>query len=353
MAPHSAGIRCSVRSPSAAHSRPRLQKLALLLHHLKHARTPISAVLASARQRPPGLLSGRPSFLICGGCHDVQQLQPADKLHCTRPMLTSSEDQLSADAYWHSLADAILLERHQLYSELASCSRNARDDVDEDAEIVPSSTDTYSQKKTADGRGGENPSFDQQLQDEYCTQGRQLGAGERRRLNTTLDDSPSLAGRASAECAPKPEAAHPEEDVGPLLSRMPLPACSSAALAAICTSPASTEAIAGPASVSLLTLLQEESFSSLEYSSFEWLEAEGTELQEANLTGSCNFIRSPQNVYEYEHDFPLQLLCCVCMERHKGAAIIPCGHTFCRSCPKHLTACPLCKSPIVQVLDIF
>jgi hypothetical protein len=49
--------------------------------------------------------------------------------------------------------------------------------------------------------------------------------------------------------------------------------------------------------------------------------------------------------------------CCVCMVRAKGAAFIPCGHTFCRSCARELLSgrgrCPLCNAAIVDVLDIF
>lgn len=49
--------------------------------------------------------------------------------------------------------------------------------------------------------------------------------------------------------------------------------------------------------------------------------------------------------------------CCVCMVRHKGAAFIPCGHTFCRLCSKELYVqrghCPLCNNFIVEILDIF
>ncbi|KAK3123927.1 hypothetical protein QOZ80_8AG0638120 [Eleusine coracana subsp. coracana] len=49
--------------------------------------------------------------------------------------------------------------------------------------------------------------------------------------------------------------------------------------------------------------------------------------------------------------------CCVCMARGKGAAFIPCGHTFCRLCARELLAgrgrCPLCNAAIVDVLDIF
>lgn len=49
--------------------------------------------------------------------------------------------------------------------------------------------------------------------------------------------------------------------------------------------------------------------------------------------------------------------CCVCMVRHKGAAFIPCGHTFCRLCSRELMVCrgncPLCNRFILEILDIF
>ncbi|KAG2248988.1 hypothetical protein Bca52824_088616 [Brassica carinata] len=50
-------------------------------------------------------------------------------------------------------------------------------------------------------------------------------------------------------------------------------------------------------------------------------------------------------------------VCCVCMGRKKGAAFIPCGHTFCRVCSRELWlnrgSCPLCNRPIIETLDIF
>ncbi|GLT94061.1 hypothetical protein SLE2022_118220 [Rubroshorea leprosula] len=50
-------------------------------------------------------------------------------------------------------------------------------------------------------------------------------------------------------------------------------------------------------------------------------------------------------------------VCCVCMERKKGAALIPCGHTFCRVCSRELWvsrgSCPVCNRPILEILDIF
>ncbi|XP_010527247.1 PREDICTED: uncharacterized protein LOC104804618 isoform X2 [Tarenaya hassleriana] len=49
--------------------------------------------------------------------------------------------------------------------------------------------------------------------------------------------------------------------------------------------------------------------------------------------------------------------CCVCMIRSKGAAFIPCGHTFCRLCSRELWVqrgnCPLCNASILEILDIF
>lgn len=49
--------------------------------------------------------------------------------------------------------------------------------------------------------------------------------------------------------------------------------------------------------------------------------------------------------------------CCVCMVRHKGAAFIPCGHTFCKLCSRELFVqrgnCPLCNGFILEILDIF
>ncbi|CAI9760252.1 unnamed protein product [Fraxinus pennsylvanica] len=50
-------------------------------------------------------------------------------------------------------------------------------------------------------------------------------------------------------------------------------------------------------------------------------------------------------------------VCCVCMGRKKGAAFIPCGHTFCRVCSRELWlnrgTCPLCNRLILEILDIY
>ncbi|KAG8385781.1 hypothetical protein BUALT_Bualt03G0081000 [Buddleja alternifolia] len=50
-------------------------------------------------------------------------------------------------------------------------------------------------------------------------------------------------------------------------------------------------------------------------------------------------------------------VCCVCMGRKKGAAFIPCGHTFCRVCSRELWlnrgSCPLCNRLILEILDLY
>ncbi|XP_009628205.1 uncharacterized protein [Nicotiana tomentosiformis] len=50
-------------------------------------------------------------------------------------------------------------------------------------------------------------------------------------------------------------------------------------------------------------------------------------------------------------------MCCVCMGRKKGAAFIPCGHTYCRVCSRELWLnrgyCPLCNRSILEILDIY
>ncbi|KAJ4955994.1 hypothetical protein NE237_012777 [Protea cynaroides] len=64
-----------------------------------------------------------------------------------------------------------------------------------------------------------------------------------------------------------------------------------------------------------------------------------------------------EEVDEDEDDDGGEYVCCVCMVRHKGAAFIPCGHTFCRLCSRELWVtrgnCPLCNGFISEILDIF
>ncbi|KAL2244969.1 uncharacterized protein LOC105175305 isoform X1 [Sesamum indicum] len=60
---------------------------------------------------------------------------------------------------------------------------------------------------------------------------------------------------------------------------------------------------------------------------------------------------------EEDHREGSDSVCCVCMGRKKGAAFIPCGHTFCRVCSRELWlnrgSCPLCNRPILEILDIY
>ncbi|KAH0470416.1 hypothetical protein IEQ34_000139 [Dendrobium chrysotoxum] len=59
----------------------------------------------------------------------------------------------------------------------------------------------------------------------------------------------------------------------------------------------------------------------------------------------------------WENDGEFASMCCVCKVRNKGAAFIPCGHTFCRLCSRELWVsrgnCPLCNGFILDILDIF
>ncbi|KAL2630799.1 hypothetical protein R1flu_015485 [Riccia fluitans] len=65
-------------------------------------------------------------------------------------------------------------------------------------------------------------------------------------------------------------------------------------------------------------------------------------------------LREPQETADDGMD---PAVCCVCMEGRKGAAIIPCGHTFCRTCAWEVWnkrgVCPLCNIKIHSVLKIY
>ncbi|KAL2630801.1 hypothetical protein R1flu_015487 [Riccia fluitans] len=56
-------------------------------------------------------------------------------------------------------------------------------------------------------------------------------------------------------------------------------------------------------------------------------------------------------------DTEVDSICCICMVGTKGAAFIPCGHTFCRGCTRKLYIerglCPLCNQEIQDVLNIY
>lgn len=112
-----------------------------------------------------------------------------------------------------------------------------------------------------------------------------------------------------------------------------------------------------PVRMSLMALLAENDrqlgFESSAYVMDEVESEEGAEEDKgtgtASATGGGNGSCSGSGV-EYNN-------CCVCMVRHKGAAFIPCGHTFCRLCSRELWVqrgnCPLCNNFILEILDIF
>lgn len=86
-------------------------------------------------------------------------------------------------------------------------------------------------------------------------------------------------------------------------------------------------------------------------------ETEGVDLRKKktreNELNACGEGGGNENENENGND----LVCCVCMERNKGAAFIPCGHTFCRACSREMWAkrgsCPICNRWILEILDIF
>ncbi|VAH62963.1 unnamed protein product [Triticum turgidum subsp. durum] len=91
-----------------------------------------------------------------------------------------------------------------------------------------------------------------------------------------------------------------------------------------------------------------------------WDEEEEEEEQQAAAGGGA----SSKNAHAEEEEEDgegreeeMVHVCCVCMVRHKGAAFIPCGHTFCRLCSRELWVsrgnCPLCNGFIQEILDIF
>ncbi|KAH6777358.1 RING/U-box superfamily protein [Perilla frutescens var. hirtella] len=111
-------------------------------------------------------------------------------------------------------------------------------------------------------------------------------------------------------------AALDSDNGGAVLSRSPSPAS------------ARNEAVVGtPSRVSLMRLLEETDG------------CDGEMKREEEDWGGCDSV------------------CCVCMGRKKGAAFIPCGHTFCRVCSREVWlnrgCCPLCNRSILEILDIY
>lgn len=102
-----------------------------------------------------------------------------------------------------------------------------------------------------------------------------------------------------------------------------------------------------PARMSLMSLLEVDGSAYLDDDEEEEVE---TEAEVVALEGGRSGSGGGGGGYKYNN-------CCVCMVRHKGAAFIPCGHTFCRLCSRELfvqrASCPLCNNFILEILDIF
>ncbi|KAJ7961534.1 putative RING/U-box superfamily protein [Quillaja saponaria] len=101
------------------------------------------------------------------------------------------------------------------------------------------------------------------------------------------------------------------------------------------TAPAAGDSSGAPVRMSLMDLLEETD-------------------RQVGLEGSSYIV---ENQEDEEVRRGVEYNCCVCMVRHKGAAFIPCGHTFCRLCSRELWVsrgnCPLCNGFILEILDIF
>ncbi|KAH6759714.1 hypothetical protein C2S51_016663 [Perilla frutescens var. frutescens] len=106
-----------------------------------------------------------------------------------------------------------------------------------------------------------------------------------------------------------------------------------------------------PVRMSLMALLAEtDRQMGFETSAYVMDEDEAEKEVKAETASSSAVCGGGGNGVEYNY-------CCVCMVRHKGAAFIPCGHTFCRLCCRELWVqrgnCPLCNNFILEILDIF
>ncbi|KAH7660075.1 Zinc finger RING/FYVE/PHD-type protein [Dioscorea alata] len=85
----------------------------------------------------------------------------------------------------------------------------------------------------------------------------------------------------------------------------------------------------------------------------EW----GEEEEGVSTPMRVSLMRLLEEGEEEEEEVVVEEACCVCLGRRKGAAFIPCGHTFCRVCCRDLWLnrglCPLCNRAIAEILDIF
>ncbi|KAK7395458.1 hypothetical protein VNO78_16017 [Psophocarpus tetragonolobus] len=135
---------------------------------------------------------------------------------------------------------------------------------------------------------------------------------------------------------------------GRALSAREAVAAQEAAEAAAAEEAAAKEAAQAPVTMSLMDLLEETD-------------------REMGLEGSRYILNDDEDFDEDEDEDgenddedgvgSMEYSCCICMVRHKAAAFIPCGHTFCRLCSRELMIsrgnCPLCNNFILEILDIF
>lgn len=334
--------------------------------------------------------------LFCGSGHmrgyvmdqDMMPPEPANGVY---------EDVVLDEAYWQSLADAMLLQQsnqpdakvaaaHVGAHELLSCraTKEVQNDAqpgmhgaehqgDRESEIVPSMDAPESMGIKLWPECGSNEDMDS-----MCYRNL-VGVESGTRLNTTLDESPNLAhnyhhmkvgGATSASC---PQVNSHDEVQVPLASSssslQPLERFLRQAAAVSESSVSSRSApelftfqdpagldLSGTIScrVSLMTLLHEEAAAADSTTTLEVRPEEEEAATAAAADEEEQKAMSMRGTMQVGED---PLLCCVCMIRRKGAALIPCGHTFCRICAKQLFAgrgaCPLCNNLIVQVLDIF
>lgn len=82
------------------------------------------------------------------------------------------------------------------------------------------------------------------------------------------------------------------------------------------------------------------------------------ELHGETQPGKASLMRLLEDTQELaNHDEDSEMVCCVCMMKRKGAAFIPCGHTFCRGCARQVWVfrgtCPLCNGNIHEILHIY
>ncbi|TQE12443.1 hypothetical protein C1H46_002096 [Malus baccata] len=160
----------------------------------------------------------------------------------------------------------------------------------------------------------------------------------RRRLSAALDEERSLSAREAVAAQEAAEAAAAalaaEEDTRNDVSSGETGAASGTA---------------EPVRMSLMDLLEETDRQMGVESRYTMDEDEDEEVYEEEEEEEEVDVAAEEGNVEYN--------CCVCMVRHKGAAFIPCGHTFCRMCSRELWVqrgnCPLCNNFILEILDIF